>query len=161
VLGFLLLTTVHHAAGHQHLIHDALAQPKFEGYKVWTAESLDGMNLGLPSTCTTALTETIRCDGHTETFISHRLFGSPSDQSVTDSICDTSCGQSLKAWFDGVSLACDGYTISNALPTLRGGWIWAGYNSTCLKDAITGEYCNGKNPLNVYAPSASLVTPQM
>jgi hypothetical protein len=51
------------------------------------------------------------------------LYGSPGNQSVTDSICDKGCRQSLKAWFDGVSLACNGHTISDALPMLRSGRI--------------------------------------
>lgn len=120
-------------------------QRKFVGYKVWTAEMLDGLNLALPSTCTSALTEIIRCDNYTKTFMSPALHGSPGNQSVTDTICDAECGQSLKVWFDGVRLACDGYTISDALPTLRGGRIWAGYNSTCLKDPGSGKYCNGES----------------
>jgi hypothetical protein len=121
-------------------------QRKFDGYRVWTAETLDGMHLALPSTCISALTEIIRCDNYTKNFMSPGLYGSPGNQSVTDSVCDVGCGQSLKAWFDGVSLACNGHNISDALPMLRGGRIWAGYNSTCLKDQSTGKYCNGECP---------------
>ena len=73
------------------------------------------------------------------------MFGSLGNQSFTDSVCDVGCGQRLKSWFNGVSVACDGYAISDALPMLRGGRIWAGYNSTCLKQATSGEYCNGES----------------
>ncbi|KAG9251359.1 pectate lyase superfamily protein-domain-containing protein [Emericellopsis atlantica] len=117
-------------------------QQKFEGYRIWTSESLESMHsLHLPATCSSALTEVIRCDNRTEVFQEPGLHSWLGSKEETDIVCDASCEESLSNWFQTVSVACDGYKISDALPTLLGGRIWAGYNETCLKDPETGKYC--------------------
>lgn len=115
---------------------------KFPGYRVWTTGMLDQLyGLVLPDTCRNALTEIIACDNRTEQFQASGLrswFGNVND---TDSVCANSCGESLKSWFDSVSIACAGYQVNDALPTLLGGRIWDGWNQTCLKDPATDKYC--------------------
>ncbi|KAK6709943.1 hypothetical protein SNK05_004420 [Fusarium graminearum] len=49
--------------------------------------------------------------------------------------------ESLRSWFNTVELACRGYTLGGAVPMLWAGYMWAGYNETCLKDS-SGQYCN-------------------
>ena len=119
---------------------------RFDGYQVWTPGMLEFLHLEmiLPPTCISALTEVIRCDPLTKEFMIPKMRGSPGDKNKTDSVCDAGCGQDLKKYFDGVTIACAGYQISDALPAMRGGRIWAGYNETCLKNPTTGQYCNGK-----------------
>ncbi|KAK3896852.1 pectin lyase fold/virulence factor, partial [Staphylotrichum tortipilum] len=117
--------------------------PKFAGYRVWTTSALETMNLALPSVCTSALTQPIHCHAHTKTFVALKdLPVSLGDPSLTDAICDPSCGDSLKTWSDRVTLACEGHTISDMPPALRGSRVWAGYNVTCLRDPSSGEYCS-------------------
>lgn len=76
-------------------------------------------------------------------FTNAGIRGSLGATNVTNSVCDEGCGESLKPYFDAVSAACDGYQIEDAIPTLAGGSIWAGYNETCLRDTKSGKYCNG------------------
>jgi hypothetical protein len=118
---------------------------QFDGYTIWTAAELEILNMDtiLPASCVSALTQTIKCDALTQDFIILGMRGSQLDKKTTDSICDIGCGQNLKQYFGGVSAACAGYQISDAVPTLRGGRIWTGYNETCLKDTSTGKYYNG------------------
>ncbi|KAK8086057.1 hypothetical protein PG994_001031 [Apiospora phragmitis] len=103
----------------------------FNGYQLWTPEAVDSLvTVTLPETCKSALTELIR------------LRSWLGDNNQTDVVCHQSCGQSLQSWFDSVSTACDGYQISDGLPTLRGGRVWAGWNQTCLKGTSTDKYCD-------------------
>ncbi len=124
---------------------DTGGEREFEGYRVWTRENLESLNLALPDTCTTALTELIRCDDSTTTFQAPGMHSWLGAQNVTDSVCDAGCGEDLRSWFDSVSRAYNGYTISGAVPMLLGGRIWQGYNETCLKDVGSGRYCGGKS----------------
>ncbi|KAH7124727.1 pectate lyase superfamily protein-domain-containing protein [Dactylonectria macrodidyma] len=114
----------------------------FEGYQVWTDEELDELDLDLPDSCVSALTERIKCDKLTMDFMTAGMRGSLGEKNITDSVCDKGCGESLKTYFDVVSVACDGYRVEDAIPTLAGGSIWAGYNETCLKDTKSGKYCH-------------------
>lgn len=69
---------------------------------------------------------------------------------MTDLLCDSSCGAILKSWFDNVASNCANQAIGgDTPPTLLGGYIWDGYNQTCLKDPTTGDYCTGKLSLLV------------
>lgn len=115
---------------------------EFPGYRVWTTQMLDHLyGLVLPDTCKNALTEIIACSNLTTEYQAPGLqtwLGTAND---TDSVCAPSCGKSLKTWFDSVSIACAGYEVNDALPTLLGGRIWDGWNQTCLKDTATGKYC--------------------
>ncbi|CAG1977927.1 unnamed protein product [Fusarium graminearum] len=61
--------------------------------------------------------------------------------------------ESLRSWFNTVELACRGYTLGGAVPMLWAGYMWAGYNETCLKDS-SGQYCNGMASL-IYLRFAS------
>jgi hypothetical protein len=117
-------------------------QRDFPGYRVWTPGMLDKVNGAiLPESCRNALTELIACDNRTESFQVSGLRSWLGTVKDTDSVCMDSCGESLQNWFNSVSIACDGWQVNDALPTLLGGRIWTGWNQTCLKDPNTGKYC--------------------
>ncbi|KAJ3952539.1 hypothetical protein N0V92_011011 [Colletotrichum tropicale] len=121
---------------------ETAGEREFNGYRVWTADMLENLyGTVLPETCSNALTEIIACHNLTETYQSPGLRGWIGSVDDTDTVCADSCGKSLKAWFDSVSIACEGYVVNDALPTLLGGRIWEGWNQTCLKDPETGKYC--------------------
>ncbi|KAK7959253.1 pectin lyase-like protein [Apiospora aurea] len=90
---------------------------EFDGYHLWTPEAVDSLvTVTLPETCKSALTELIRCDNETKDFQVPGLRSWLGDNDRTD-------------------------VISDGLPTLRGGRVWAGWNQTCLKDTSTDKYC--------------------
>ncbi|KAH8672181.1 LysM domain protein [Ilyonectria robusta] len=112
----------------------------FPGFPVYTLHGL--RNQILPDPCKTALTAKILCDYWVQSFTEPAYHGSLGNASLTDSICDEGCGESLRSWFDNVNAHCEGYTVAGDIPTLYGGRMWAGYNGTCLTDPDTGRYCN-------------------
>ncbi|KXG46668.1 Pectin lyase fold/virulence factor [Penicillium griseofulvum] len=112
----------------------------FPGFSLYTTDSLEDMDLS--ASCITALAERIECDLYLRTFTEPSYHGSLNNDTLTDSICDTSCGVSLSKWFKSVSQNCATYNITGAVAPLLGGRLWAGYNETCLRDPDTDEYCN-------------------
>lgn len=114
------------------------------GFHVWDSDTDSEALAGLPSACKTSLTQLVRCDIWASTFLGESYRGSLHNDTLTDSVCDESCGESLKSWFDSVATDCAGYNVSSSAPTKYGGQIWSGWNETCLKDPTTDEYCNGK-----------------
>jgi hypothetical protein len=126
-----------------------IGQRNFTGFTLYDADDLEY----LTSTCITALTGVIKCDSYLLRFQQPSIHGSLDNATLTDSVCDAACGTSLKSWFDTVSLSCSGQNITGALPTKVGGYIYQGYNETCLKDPTTGDYCSGK--FSVYLQNQS------
>ncbi|KAF3386940.1 Glucan 1,3-beta-glucosidase [Penicillium rolfsii] len=112
------------------------------GFHVWDSDTDSEALAGLPSACKTSLTQLVRCDIWASTFLGELYRGSLYNDTLTDSVCDESCGESLKSWFDSVATDCAGYNVSSSTPTKYGGQIWSGWNETCLKDPTTDEYCN-------------------
>ncbi|OOQ88034.1 LysM domain protein [Penicillium brasilianum] len=112
----------------------------FAGFQVYTSD--DDILRGLSSSCVTALTQNIACHLWVSTWAEPSYHGSLYNHTLTDSICDPSCGLSLKSWFDGVQTSCAGQNITGAMPTKVGGYMYEGYNETCSTDSTTGEYCN-------------------
>ncbi|EGX89976.1 LysM domain protein [Cordyceps militaris CM01] len=119
---------------------DTSGRRNFPGFPVYT---LDGLrNHNLPDPCKAALTTKIYCDYWVNFFSEPSYYGSLNNATLTESVCDKSCGESLSSWFNNVDANCKGYSVSGGIPTLYGGRIWAGYNATCLKDPSTKKYCN-------------------
>jgi hypothetical protein len=118
--------------------------------------------------CLAALTATIECTPYVQEF--QRLaYRWELDVELTDAICTQDCFSSLKSWFDSVAVKCAGKSVSDGVPTRYGGYMWAGYNETCVKDPRPPRaYCNSmsitthKNHLrrhaNHKAPQMSLPT---
>lgn len=114
---------------------------KFEGFEVYSLNAL--RNVRVPDTCKTALSSKVLCDDLVASFQAPSNHGTLANATLTDSVCDAGCQQSLANWFLNVDESCSGFNISSQLPTVLGGRMWAGVNETCLKDSETGEYCNG------------------
>lgn len=120
-----------------------IGQRDFPGFTLYNSTiDEDGLD-GLPEVCKTALTATIKCDLYVSRFRELRYRGVLESSNLTDSVCDASCGESLKSWFNTVTTSCNGYQVNGAIPDRAGGIVWAGWNETCLVDPSTGRYCNG------------------
>lgn len=116
----------------------AFAQEGGEGIQLYLPESLD---VTLAKSCINALTATIDCHSYVQTFTELHYRQSLQNVTLTDAICTTGCSQSLRSWFDSVSTACAGKTVGGAIPTKYGGYMWAEWNETCVKDPRTKQYC--------------------
>ncbi|CAG9998333.1 unnamed protein product [Clonostachys byssicola] len=116
---------------------------EFEGFQVYDAADVGEMRNKFPEICNTALTQRIDCESTVEGFAKVSHHGTLGNDTLTDLVCQTGCGKSLKSWYDNVESSCSGYKLDNgALPVLLGARMYAGYNETCLKDESTGRYCN-------------------
>jgi hypothetical protein len=119
-------------------------------FTVYDPSSLD---VTLGNGCIKALGATIDCSPFVETF--QRLsYRTDLDVALTDSICTAGCLTSLKTYFDTVSVQCSGKTVSGGTPTRYGGYMWQGYNETCVKDPRPPRaYCNSMESQNLDAES--------
>lgn len=115
----------------------------FPGFQLYTSDFIS--SLKLPKTCQTALTSTIYCNDMISSWTRPEYRGSLNNLTLTKSVCDPSCGASLATYFNTVSSTCAGYNITGAPPTMLGGYVWEGYNETCLRDNdLTKDFCNGE-----------------
>ncbi|KAL3478251.1 pectin lyase-like protein [Aspergillus californicus] len=110
---------------------------KFPGFQVHRPEWLGN----LTQTCKTALTQKIMCHNQLRDFQTPMVGQYIENSTIADLVCDEACGDSLKLWYDNVSSNCGEQRIGRAVATLKGGYIWSGYNLTCLKDRETDAYC--------------------
>lgn len=120
---------------------DTTGQRVFEGFTIYDTNML-------PSTfsdaCITALTATIKCDLQVFQFGEPQYHGTLGNDTLTDLVCDQSCGDSLARWFTNAEANCNGAVLLDHPATILGGNMWEGWNETCYKDPTTGKYCNGK-----------------
>lgn len=65
----------------------------------------------------------------------------PLELQLPDAICDADCGSSLKAWYDSVAISCARKTLDGFPPMLYGGYMWAGWNETCVRDPRPPKAC--------------------
>jgi hypothetical protein len=108
-------------------------------FSVHDPSSLDS---SVGKSCAEALLAPVNCAPIVQTFqqLSYRT---SLDVALTDSICTASCAFSLKSWFDTVSTQCAGKAVGGGIPTRFGGYMWAGFNETCVKDSRPPHtYCN-------------------
>ncbi|TGO77641.1 hypothetical protein BELL_0097g00130 [Botrytis elliptica] len=112
----------------------------FTGFQLYKEDFVSALEL--PNICVTALTASIHCNSLLATYTTPQWAGSLENDTLTDSVCDPGCGSSLAFYFNTVSSSCAGYNITGAPPAMLGGFIWQGYNETCLKDPASGHYCN-------------------
>ncbi|KAL4879241.1 hypothetical protein BJY04DRAFT_220358 [Aspergillus karnatakaensis] len=110
---------------------------KFPGFQVHHYEWLEDQT----EACKTALTQKIKCADYRREFQSPGVGRSFNNATVTDLICDEGCGESLKSWYDNVSANCGDQRVGTMVPTAEGGYLWAAYNLTFLKDPETDRYC--------------------
>ncbi|RYP26769.1 hypothetical protein DL767_007901 [Monosporascus sp. MG133] len=118
--------------------HLARAQ-EGEDIQLYIPERLD---VALGEACIDALAANIDCHSYVQTFTELRYRQSLQNVTLTDEICAADCSRSLRSWFNSVSTSCAGKTVNNGIPTKYGGYMWAGWNETCVKDPRTKQYCN-------------------
>lgn len=92
---------------------------KFEGFEVYSLNAL--RNVRVPDTCKTALSSKVLCDDLVASFQAPSNHGTLANATLTDSVCDAGCQQSLANWFLNVDESCSGFNISSQLPTVLGG----------------------------------------
>ncbi|KAF4466832.1 hypothetical protein FALBO_6306 [Fusarium albosuccineum] len=94
-------------------------------FNIYNATTLEDVNVG--DACVKAMAADIACPAYIRSFMQPRYHGSLNNVALTDEICTGTCSASLKRWFNTVRY---------------GGYIWAGWNETCIKDPKTKKYCN-------------------
>ncbi|RHZ61961.1 hypothetical protein CDV55_102694 [Aspergillus turcosus] len=120
----------------------AIGKRKFPGFYLWDDEQDQDVLSGVSSTCKASLTRLIGCDDQVQMLKALQWRGPTHNDTLTDLMCDRTCGQPLQAWFESVSVACP-REDDRVVLTEPGGIIWAGWNETC-QDPDTGKYCRGK-----------------
>ncbi|KAM6523085.1 hypothetical protein FSOLCH5_003704 [Fusarium solani] len=109
-------------------------------FKIYNATTLEDANVG--DACVKAMSADIACPAYIRSFMQPRYRGSLGNVTLTDEICTGTCSASLKSWFNTVVSACAGEDVGSGVPQRYGGYIWAGWNETCVKDPKTKKYCN-------------------
>ena len=69
--------------------------------------------------------------------------GSLRNGALTDDVCSGECLGSLAGWLNEVTARCRSKTVDGSVPHRLGGYPWAGFNETCVRDPRTRQYCNG------------------
>ncbi|KAH7006940.1 hypothetical protein EDB80DRAFT_684201 [Ilyonectria destructans] len=90
-------------------------RPTFAGFQVYTLDAL--RNVDVPDTCKTALSSKVLYDYYVTIFEEFGYRGTLDHKTLTGSICDEGCNESLMDWFTSVKTSCQGYNISRQLPT--------------------------------------------
>lgn len=114
-----------------------------EGFIFHDRESLD---VTLGKQCIHSLTAPVKCHPQVESMAELHYRGSLANTTLTDEVCTDECSSSLSEWFNSVERDCAGKVLDGSVPQRLGGFAWAGFNETCLKDPKTGCYCNGISP---------------
>ncbi|GAT20988.1 hypothetical protein RIB2604_00900080 [Aspergillus luchuensis] len=100
---------------------DRTGQRVFEGFTIYDSNML-------PSTfsdaCITALTATIKCDLQVFQFGEPQYHGTLGNDTLTDLVCDQSCGDSLARWFTNAEANCNGAVLLDHPATILGGNMW-------------------------------------
>jgi hypothetical protein len=111
----------------------------FDGIRHYEAGEV---NAFLGGECNRALVAKIDCPEFVLAFTEPRYHESLQDADLADAICTDTCSDSLRTWFDDVTTACEGRTaVGSDTPARYGGFMWAGWNETCLRDTDSGLYC--------------------
>ncbi|KAM0344969.1 hypothetical protein ACHAPU_006847 [Fusarium lateritium] len=111
-----------------------------KAFKVYDATLLSSDNLG--EECVEALGAEIACHIEVRTFMQRAYRGPLRSTSLTDKVCTSECSASLRSWFNSVANVCDAKNFDGGVPMKFGGFMWAGWNETCVKDPKTKKYCN-------------------
>ncbi|GAQ09970.1 glucan 1,3-beta-glucosidase [Aspergillus lentulus] len=118
----------------------AIGKRKFPGFYLWDDEQDQDVLSGVSSTCKASLTRLVECHDQVYMLRALQWRGSMHNDTLTDLMCDKTCGQSLQAWLESVSVDC-AREHDHVVLSEPGGIVWAGWNETCVKDPNTGKYC--------------------
>ncbi|KAJ4087132.1 hypothetical protein NW760_013789 [Fusarium oxysporum] len=109
-------------------------------FTLYNATELENKNVG--DSCVKALAANIACPKHIRSFVAPSVHGSLKNITLTNEICTGTCSASLRSWFNNVVSACANDDFGDGVPQRLGGYIWAGWNETCIKDPRSKKYCN-------------------
>ncbi|KAH3006943.1 hypothetical protein KXW60_003497 [Aspergillus fumigatus] len=118
----------------------AIGKRKFPGFYLWDGEMDRDVLSGVSSTCKASLTRLVECHDQVYMLRALQWRGSMHNDTLTDLMCDKTCGQSLQLWFESVLAGC-AREQDHVVLAEPGGIIWAGWNETCVKDPNTEKYC--------------------
>ncbi|KAH3334474.1 hypothetical protein KXW81_004857 [Aspergillus fumigatus] len=118
----------------------AIGKRKFPGFYLWDGEMDRDVLSRVSSTCKASLTRLVECHDQVYMLRALQWRGSMHNDTLTDLMCDKTCGQSLQLWFESVLAGC-AREQDHVVLAEPGGIIWAGWNETCVKDPNTGKYC--------------------
>jgi hypothetical protein len=146
---------VHYPNQHQHTlgtsnVNETSSSPDFRGFQLWSeTDKIDAKTLSkLSPACRASMTQRIHCHKKTRSLqvrYGRRRPGlSLGSDALSDLVCDSGCGESIAAWFEGVERDCATLEERIRFPAQRGGRLWAGWNETCLRDEETERYCGGR-----------------
>lgn len=139
---------------------DIVGQRKFTGFYFYDKTYQQEFLSQLSPICQTAITRLIDCDDEVYMFQKPRWRQGFDNDTLSDLVCSSSCGQSIETWFHQVTTNCGSNEETGAPFNMKGGATWAGWNETCAKDATSGKYCgdviNGFNPDLDSMPTAEL-----
>ncbi|KAI5235401.1 hypothetical protein E4T43_09300 [Aureobasidium subglaciale] len=116
----------------------------FSMYKKGLVEATD-----LPSSCKTALTQKILCDNQIADYGGELQWRGYVFTAISsyESVCDTSCGDSIRSYYDGVAKECAGLRVFDQINTLDAGRLLEGWTETCYYDPESGRNCNDKDEM--------------
>ncbi|KAF4969334.1 hypothetical protein FSARC_3409 [Fusarium sarcochroum] len=108
-------------------------------FKIYNATHLESANVR--DACVKAMSADIVCPAYIRSWMQPRIHGTLENVTLTDEICTGTCSASLKSWYNNVISACANDKVGDGIPQRYGGYIWAGWNETCIKDPKTKKYC--------------------
>jgi hypothetical protein len=133
----------------QHQLTLGTSNVNSRGFQLWSeTKNLDAKTLAKFSpACRTSMTQRIHC--HKKTRSLQRQFGRGlglGNDTLSDLVCDSGCGESIAAWFEDVERDCATLEERILFPARRGGQLWARWNETCLRNEDEGRerYCGGR-----------------
>ncbi|KFZ00855.1 hypothetical protein V501_10416 [Pseudogymnoascus sp. VKM F-4519 (FW-2642)] len=120
----------------------SVLQTRALGFQAIPHQVLDLSNVG--ATCLGALKQSIDCEEVVAELGQRQYHGSLKSITVTDTVCVASCKTALDSARGRMEEACaetpdmlPGMTVLSFIDSIITGW-----DETCLKDEISGEYCN-------------------
>ncbi|KAF5692427.1 hypothetical protein FDENT_2949 [Fusarium denticulatum] len=128
------MVTLHHLVSMLSLSFSVSA-----AFRIYNATDLESKSVG--DACVKALSADIACPTYIRNFMAPRVHGSLGNLTLTNEICTGTCSASLRSWFNTVVSACADEDYGDGVPQRYGGYIWAGWNETCIKDPKTKKYC--------------------
>ncbi|KAM0552386.1 hypothetical protein ACHAPJ_007946 [Fusarium lateritium] len=108
-------------------------------FKIYDAEDFEDKKI--EKNCAKALTANIDCNNYIRDFKEPAYQGWIGDVKLADSVCTETCSESLRSWYDTATKECGEKASGRDSPARYGGYIWQGWNETCVKDTKTDQYC--------------------
>lgn len=97
----------------------------------------------LSTACVSSIESSVQCNSYLQNVANADIYGTY-DSTTQDGLCDPNCGSSLASYHSSVVASCSNDPMPwDGLPAqYYGDRVWSAYNTTCLKDSSTGQYCS-------------------